>query len=72
MEEFLERCDPQNAKVRLRLAKVFLAEQRPKAANKVLKPLKPDDLTPELAERRKQFLKKAKEMIDAGTVEFSE
>jgi hypothetical protein len=51
---------------------VYLAEQRPKAAAKVLKPMKPEDLPPELAERRKQFLKKAKEMVDAGTVEFSE
>ena len=72
MEEYLKRYDPQSPKVRLKLAKVYLVEQRPKAAAKVLKPLKPEELPPELAERRKQFLKKAKEMVDAGTVEFSE
>lgn len=72
MEEYLKRCDPQAPKVRLKLAKVYLVENRPKAAAKVLKSMKTEDLAPDLAERRKTFLKKAKEMIDAGTIEFSE
>ena len=72
LEDYLKHSDPQSPTVRLKLAKVYLVENRPKAAAKVLKPMKPEELPPPLAERRKTFLKKAKEMIDAGTVEFSE
>ncbi len=73
IEKYLREFDKSAPAMRMKLAGIKLqVENRPKAALRLLEPLAAADLTPKLESAREKIVRRAQELLAAGTIELSE